>query len=329
MAENKPLKLSLVLPMYGVERWIAACLNSIYSQPDAEQVEVILVDDGSPDKSHDIARHWLENQPINNWRIIRQPNLGLSAARNTGLDAARGEFVWFIDTDDLIAPDAIAKLLSHISPAIDVIAMTYYNIDENGNPLPHHFKNYAELEVSGKDMLLTHELSVCVQFYCMRREFMRAKRLRMTEGLLHEDSEFTPRMMYFADRVQLINGPMYLLRQTPGSITHTVNPKRSFDLLRVANSLETFKRNVNEKNIICEFNRQISTSFNTGLSLIARCDKAERKRFISEATKLSFLPKVLRNSIRFKHNIQGWLMTISTRLTLSLHMTVIQALRKQ
>ena len=105
------MKLSIIVPMYNVEKYIQRCLSSIINNKGfLENCELIVVNDGTKDNSESIARKIIEGLP--NTQIIVQENQGLSAARNTGLSRAIGEYVWFIDSDDWIEPDAIKSLMN-------------------------------------------------------------------------------------------------------------------------------------------------------------------------------------------------------------------------
>lgn len=111
MALN-PIKLSFILPFYGVERYIGQCLESIYSQDiPEEQYEVICVNDCSPDNSEQIVLQFADNHP--NLKLIRhERNMKLGAARNTGMVLAQGKYVWFVDTDDYIRENCLKELLA-------------------------------------------------------------------------------------------------------------------------------------------------------------------------------------------------------------------------
>ena len=94
--------LSIIIPIYNVEQFIAQCIESIYSQHfPLERFEVIAVNDGTPDHSMDIVKRFAAK--YSNLQIINQENKGLSVARNTGMQYAKGDYVWFIDSDDWLS----------------------------------------------------------------------------------------------------------------------------------------------------------------------------------------------------------------------------------
>ena len=102
---NDPL-LSIIVPMYKVEEFLPKCIDSIINQKFNSEIEINLVNDGSPDNSEKIARQYAEKD--NRIKVISQTNQGLSAARNRGLKESKGEYVWFIDSDDWITPDSLS-----------------------------------------------------------------------------------------------------------------------------------------------------------------------------------------------------------------------------
>src|SRR3954453_3649613 len=102
-------RVSVVVPIYNVEDYLEECLDSLAAQT-FEDLEVVMVDDSSTDGSAAIAESFAARDP--RFRVVRRAaNGGLSAARNTGIDAATGEFLAFVDSDDLVAPDAYEKLV--------------------------------------------------------------------------------------------------------------------------------------------------------------------------------------------------------------------------
>ena len=119
------LKLSIILPVYNVEKYISECLKSIIPQL-GEKTELIIVDDRSPDMSIDICEKITEGVP-NIYIKKRSENGGLSAARNTGIEVAKGEYVWFVDSDDYIENNAVSILLKSIEEGskVDIVQFNH------------------------------------------------------------------------------------------------------------------------------------------------------------------------------------------------------------
>ena len=98
--------VTVIIPVYKVKRYLDACVESVVRQRDAD-LEILLVDDGSPDRCPALCDAWAEKDP--RIKVIHRENGGLSAARNSGIDAAMGEFLLFVDSDDLLEPDAVRR----------------------------------------------------------------------------------------------------------------------------------------------------------------------------------------------------------------------------
>lgn len=124
------MKLSLIIPVYNVEKYLDECINSIVSQviPD---MEVILVDDGSKDNSGKICDDYVEK--YNYIKVIHKENGGVSTARNVGISVAQGEYIFFLDSDDILAPNILNKIQEDIKSNFDLYSYQIQKIDENGN----------------------------------------------------------------------------------------------------------------------------------------------------------------------------------------------------
>ena len=224
--------LSIVIPIFKVEQYIEKCLKSIYGQIDGLPVEVILVNDGTPDNSMEIAGRFVDDRTL----VINQENQGLSAARNKGAQVARGEYVWFVDSVDWIAEGAIDKVCKWIEQyrsEVFVIGIKAY--DEENRPIDSFHSTSPVKTIttkSGAEWILTsHFDRGPMQIFVMEKAFLEMNHLEFVRGLLHEDLEYAPKMLIKAASVTYIpeNVYCYLIR-SKGSITSTVNPKRFVDL---------------------------------------------------------------------------------------------------
>ena len=105
--------LSIILPVYNVEAYLGRCINSCLCQDlPKDNYEIIVVIDGSPDNSIEVARRFQSDN--DNVKIVVRENGGLSAARNTGLEAASGDYVWFIDSDDYIEENILGDIVRNL-----------------------------------------------------------------------------------------------------------------------------------------------------------------------------------------------------------------------
>lgn len=226
-------KVSVVIPVYNVEKYLGECLDSVLRQT-LKDLEVICVDDGSMDGSPAILAEYARKDP--RIKVVTRANGGLSAARNTGMDAATGKYIYFLDSDDWIVDDAMEKCLAvcerdgldqlvfgcevHVSAddgrAIDMDMArrkaAYYRIDET---------------LCGKVLdgaALLSELHSRRRFFAsiplrfMRLDAIRAAKLRFPEGLLHEDEYFTPLSLLASQRTEVVGDRLYWRRLRMDSI---------------------------------------------------------------------------------------------------------------
>lgn len=208
--------VSVIVPIYNAERYLERCLSSIAEQ-SYKHLQVILVDDGSTDRSKDIAQSYVDKDK--RFQLISQKNSGQAKARNTALTAAKGEYVSFVDADDYLAPDFYERLLSEIDRN-DVVQFGYTRVDKDGHPLkkrnPH-----------GKYQFTTPWSRL------YRRDFIDFNELSFPEGHIYEDAVFSLDLWLQHPKIRLIRYNGYHYRMNPTSTTavkHDTTPL--FDLIK-------------------------------------------------------------------------------------------------
>lgn len=225
--------ISVILPVYNVEQYLNQCLESLQAQC-YKDFEVICVNDGSTDGSREILSEWDERFP--QMRVIDRENGGLSAARNTGLKAATGDYVVFVDSDDWVKPTMLSTLTTTIGNE-DMLCFACQRNDNNGSD------HLSAETTNGWDYYNRHALEariipfVCVWQRCYRREFLMDNNLWFREGILHEDNEFTPRVCLKANIVKVIPNVLYNYRVRPNSIMTTRGRKSKESLIIIGNEL--------------------------------------------------------------------------------------------
>ena len=143
------LLISIIVPIYNIDNYVSKCIESILSQTHSN-IEVILIDDGSTDKSSNICDYYSKKDA----RIvaIHKKNGGLSSARNTGLDIAKGKYIGFVDGDDYIEPNMYEELLNNIHEHQSDIAICNYNDIKNNKKYTNYFDNELEkTPIEGKN----------------------------------------------------------------------------------------------------------------------------------------------------------------------------------
>lgn len=229
------MTFSVIVPIYNVEDYLEECLLSLQRQ-DFEDFEVVCIDDGSTDRSPAILAQWERRWP--KMRVINRENGGLSAARNTGLRNATGDYVVFIDSDDWVEPAMLGALARNIGNA-DMICFACRRTDNWA------VDSIAPEQASGWDYYNRHALEsrvvpfVCVWQRCYRRQMLLDNDLWFREGIVHEDNEFTPRVCHKTKEVKVIADVLYHYRVRPDSIMTHRGLQSKKDLICIANSLST------------------------------------------------------------------------------------------
>ena len=226
----RKIKLSIVIPVYNVKQYIIRCLESILPQVRNESVEIIIVDDESPDNSIELVNNYVKNYMDIQLSIIHQKNLGLGGARNTGIIKATGEYVWFVDSDDEIEKDCLNHIMKTLEFNNDIIIYDYYQIKSEGLvPCIRYYKSFNLNK--GEDLIKKFVLS---QAWCSiyRRDFLLANKIFFREHFLHEDGEFNMRAVVFSEKILYAHFFIYrYYTNNPNSIMHTIKLKNQTDLL--------------------------------------------------------------------------------------------------
>ena len=296
------MKLSIIIPAYNVEQYIEKCLLSCLEQdiPQSDY-EIIVVNDGSPDGSLAIVERIAAT--ATNITVVSQENGGLSAARNTGLSLAKGDYVWFVDSDDWIERNSLASLTKLMDGA-DFIVIGSKKIWTDRQELC-----YPQNADSGKE-LLRKGIQQPAPFYIMKREFLKTNDLKFKQGIYHEDMEFTPRMVYLADKIHTIRDCVYCYWQRENSITTTPNPKRAFDLLKVTDSLFSFKNEHVLPELQYVYDNIISLGLNNALSIVSQSNKEKQKEWINAIKKKKHLLNSLKKAQSLKYKLEGYIFSI-------------------
>ena len=291
------MKLSVIVPIYRVEKYLRKCVDSLLHQDlISDEYEIILVDDGSPDACGRIADEYASTYP--NIRAIHQKNGGLSVARNTGLVAAEGEYVQFVDSDDYLLPDVIPGLLHRMEEEnLDVLRFNYQNVNESGEAYEPYkdikpFVDYTDGICDGKVFLNERLGYACyaVQFI-IRKEILTANNIIFKPGIRFEDTEWTPRMLLCASRVTSTDKMVYCYLLRSGSITNScfIEGKRKIveDKLHL---IESLKKQKKESGNMLWFDGMISLTAISTLVMVSTDFYKERRSYLREFRRLGVLP---------------------------------------
>lgn len=215
--ENLPL-ITVIVPVYRVEKYLDRCLASITGQT-YENLEILLVDDGSPDASGAICDRWAEQD--SRIRVIHKENAGAGAARNTALDEAKGSFIGFADSDDYLHPNFYRCLFGLMGEDVGIAECVIGETDRDDLPMTDG--TGANVRICDTEEAL--RLHIRDELFCQTppNKLYRAEAIgdiRFPEGNLIDDEFFTYRVIGNAKKLAHSDACMYAYRQTPGSAMH-------------------------------------------------------------------------------------------------------------
>ena len=231
MSKNS-IDLSIIVPVYNIQKYIGKCLESILKIRNIDY-EVLVINDGSPDDSQKIIDEYCQKN--SRVKSFIKENGGLSSARNYGMKKAQGEYIWFVDGDDLIVASEFEKLFKKIEGLdLDVVLGNFINFfDENKIEIKKR-ENFKKLEnlpiLTGKEYFdftdneNLFEVTVWRNIY--KREFLLEKNIFFENGLIFEDELFSRIVINKAEKVKYFDYYIYLYRQNvEGSIMKSANTK--------------------------------------------------------------------------------------------------------
>lgn len=244
--------VSIIVPIYNAQNYLSRCLDSLLAQT-LEDIEIVLINDGSKDDSLAICRAYQERD--SRIIVIDQKNAGVSAARNAGLDRARGQYVGFVDPDDWVEPDMYAVMYEKMHRLGCPVCFCNYYKDDKNNSVPKRFKvkkdflekqEVIDIVVSnmvGADDIMPHYNYVmgCVWRCLYKRDFVEQYNLRFEEGVgIMEDLVFNVKGLLKAERLCIVPQFLYHYVQNPKSVLHTYNKNMWPDQVKVHSLLERY-----------------------------------------------------------------------------------------
>lgn len=235
------MRLSIVVPVYNVEKYLERCIRSLLAQdiPHSDY-EIRIVNDGTKDGSLAIAEKLAAENP--NVFVTSQANKGLSGARNTGLREVRGTYVWFVDSDDSIQAICLSNLLETMEKQqLDTCHIGFSHVFNNGSVRSYLPPEGSDVEVlDGKSFFTRFHTVPTAWSFVHRTAFLRENDLWFYEGIVHEDEEFLPRMLFACQRITSLRKELYVYYENAASIMGTRNLKSDLDKCRVLDSFRDF-----------------------------------------------------------------------------------------
>ena len=318
------IKLSIIVPIYGVEPYLRKCVDSLLAQNLPSSVyEIILVDDGSPDACPQICDEYAAEH--DNIRVLHRKNGGLSAARNSGIEVAQGEYICFVDSDDYWEENVLGSLMAQVErDDLDVLRFNYQNVNEQYEVYQpykrdHRLDNdYSEDVTDGITFLNTRMSTACyaVMFiikrdliYCDQASAISNQNLEnntskikhqtsnilFTEKIYFEDTDWTPRMLVKVKRVASTNTIVYNYLQREGSITKAVNRSKQQkvldDKMRLIGEMQRQANELKGNNLNNSwFNRMIADTVISVIGILSVDFYSERKGYLEQLKQMDVYP---------------------------------------
>jgi glycosyltransferase involved in cell wall biosynthesis len=293
---NTDIRLSIIIPIYKSEVYLHECVDSVLNQTYTNQ-EVLLVDDGSPDRCPQICDDYAKKD--SRVRVIHKPNGGLSDARNAGLKIATGDYVIFLDSDDYYKHDDFLEMIVMATKGGTMDAVffqrtVFYEESKRPNDSypPYHIE-WNKLNAASLILVLAQndllDASACMK--ATKRSILQNNDLYFKQGLFSEDVEWFSRYILFVNSVTLINKPDYFYRKRFGSITSSLTERNVRDLLYTIQQHSTkIKDSIVESDRKCAILSYHSYQYYIILGLINNVVRGEaRRELLDECKKYKWL----------------------------------------
>ncbi|KEO72139.1 glycosyltransferase [Anditalea andensis] len=224
---NKPsIKLSIIVPVYNLEKYIDSCLKSLIHIPlSPDLYEILVIDDGSRDRSvHKIEALCSSYKHI---QLIKQQNIGVGAARNRGLEAAKGEYIWLVDGDDLVYSEAVLPALEEaIAHNVDALGFQFTAVDEEG--IAARWVDFkldfgGQKTLNGPEFYLLNYAKSYLWLYLFKRDVFIRGNLKYHESIKMQDGELMPKIFMNCESVRSYDQPLIKYRFRPTSAVNDVN----------------------------------------------------------------------------------------------------------
>lgn len=236
------MRLSIIIPVYNVEAYVAKTLESVFhTTASSDDFEVIVINDGTKDGSMTVVRQFADRP---NLTILEQENQGLSAARMKGCSVARGEYLWFVDSDDYLVEDGVGKVLALLRSHSDADVLMFPLLRKNGDKIHSDYRVEEECRMEGKDIVKNPKLPEWnVARYVLKRSMMENKWVYFPKNRIHEDNYFGIVLLYQTKEVHVMPDSVYChLDDRPGSIMNTLTERSFFDMVSMHRLLKRFMK---------------------------------------------------------------------------------------
>lgn len=230
--------ISVIIPVYNVEKYLNQCINSVLNQ-GVKDIEIILINDGSTDNSGKICDEYAIKD--NRIKVIHKENGGLSDARNSGINLAKGKYLLFLDSDDYWMEDSLFKIYDIAKKDTDIVFLTAAKFFDKSNIIEDTFECLDKDKIKNKTkeqvfnyLAQTDKFPVSACTKLIKRDLIVENQLFFEKGLLSEDIDWSTRLLLKANTFDVCDVDFYVYRkQRDESITDSIKLKNVKDLLYI------------------------------------------------------------------------------------------------
>lgn len=264
---REDIKISVVIPVYGVEKYIRQCLESIINQT-YKNLEIIVVNDGTKDNSMKIVEEYLSDERI---KIINQENSGVSIARNKGIEEARGEYIAIIDSDDWLELNTFEELMKLVENKEDIIVFDFYKFNETTQKIKkktttiEEFKN--NIPDDKKYLISMYGSESCNKLY--RREFLEKFNIKY-EKMLYEDVFWKIETFLQAEKIKITGKRYYYYRNGRANSTMWKTAQKDNDNEFIKKQKEAYKKMIE---LLDNFLEKNNKKFDIGKKILIEIEK--------------------------------------------------------
>ena len=318
---NSEIKLSIIVPVYNVAKYIDECLNSIIKLYESG-IEVILVDDGSNDGSENKCDFYADKYEY--IKVIHQENGGLSVARNVGIENSTGKYIWFVDSDDYISETSINDIYIAIDKNKDLIIGEYESFYPDGKRIMPEVAKSKRHILPYEYFMGLGSVSYAAVKFIVKREIIIRNKLWFEKRIYHEDEDWTPRVLCNATNFILLDRITYHYRLgNVNSIMGMLNPKKVYDKLKVSKRLYEYgdiNKLSDEKKDFLKFRAEYM--YIAALNEYSLYSSEERKKMKNEFHKYRYIIKNNRKKSKFVLNAMNLLGVFNTSKLLRLRNSI-------
>ena len=314
--------ISVIVPIYNAEKYLERCVNSIQNQTYST-LEIILVDDGSTDTSGKIADELANSDE--RILVIHQKNSGVSHARNMGITASGGKYISFTDADDYLHPNFIKRLFTVCKEQECEISQCNF-VYTDGTDIPGTCREEKPQILNNVKMLeQLYGATYIRTAVCWNKLYLRTlfDGISFEDGRIHEDEAIVYRLFYRAERIGVIEEPLYFYCQTPDSIMHKKYTLARLDILHAIDDRRHFYKEKNLWDLYYKDNHKFLTKILDNYACVKKMEHTEKKTKILKELKREYR-KVFRESLKAPWSLKRWMKLVFFGIFPALYVPLIK-----